>query len=128
MGSPFFMPDPAHEALEVLAAEEPHEVVVEREEELGLPRVALASRAAAQLVVDAPALVALRTEDVEAAEALHLLVVLAPGLVLERRGPSGTPRRRPPSPPRLRALNSGLPPSLMSVPRPAMFVATPESR
>ena len=74
--------DPAHEALDVLAAEQPHQVVFEGNVEARLARVALTSRPAAQLVVDAPGLVALRAQDVEAAERLHLLVVLAPRLVL----------------------------------------------
>ncbi len=48
------------------------------EEEAGLARVALAPRAASQLVVDAPRLVALRADDIEPAEVEHLLVVGLP--------------------------------------------------
>jgi hypothetical protein len=43
------------------------QIVLEREEEARAAGIALAARAAAQLVVDAPALVALGAEDVEAA-------------------------------------------------------------
>ena len=53
-------------------AEDPHQVVLQRQVELGPALVALAARAAAQLVVDAPALVALRSDDVEAARRLRL--------------------------------------------------------
>ena len=62
--------------------EDPHQLVLEREVEPALARVALAARAAAQLVVDAPALVALAAEHVEPAELEHLLGLL------------GTARRR----------------------------------
>src|SRR3546814_2476721 len=44
-----------------------HEIVFQREEELGGARVALAAGAAAKLLVDAPTLVALRADDEEAA-------------------------------------------------------------
>ena len=71
-----------------VAGEQADEVVLRGEVEAGLAGVALAARAAAQLVVDAARLVALGAEDVEARRA--------------RRTPS---------------------PSLMSTPRPAMFVA-----
>ena len=48
-------------------AEDAHQVVLQRQEELRTARIALAARAAAELVVDAPALVALRADDAEAA-------------------------------------------------------------
>ena len=70
------------------------EVVLEADQEARFAGIALAPGAAAQLQVDAAALVPVRADDIEAAEA-H------PGR-----------RLRLPRPP----------PSLMSVPRPAMFV------
>ena len=48
--------------------EQPHQLVLERQVEPGLARVALTAGATAQLVVDAARLVALGAEDVEAAE------------------------------------------------------------
>src|SRR3546814_10996977 len=53
--------------IHALGAEDAHEIVFQREEELGGARVALAAGAAATLVVDAPPLVALRADDEEAA-------------------------------------------------------------
>ena len=67
-----------HDVLDPVAGEEPHEVVRAGEEEARLTGVALAAGAAAQLVVDAPRLVALRADDVEPAEVEHLLVVGLP--------------------------------------------------
>ena len=57
-------------------AEDAHQVVVEREIELGAAGVALAARTAAQLVVDAAAFVALGGEHVEAAGFERLLLLL----------------------------------------------------
>ena len=62
---------PAHRA----GGEEPHEVVFEREVEAALAGVALAPGAAAELVVDAAALVALGAEHVEPAELADLVAV-----------------------------------------------------
>ncbi len=59
-------------------AEDAHQVVFERQIEAARSRIALASRAAAQLIVDAPRLVALRADDVQAARGNHLLVALEP--------------------------------------------------
>ena len=60
--------EPLHDALDPVAGEEADEVVLAGEVEAGLAGVALAARAAAELVVDAARLVALGAEDVEAAE------------------------------------------------------------
>ena len=57
-----------HDPLDPVAGEEADEVVLAGEVEARLAGVALAARAAAELVVDAPRLVALGAEDVEAAE------------------------------------------------------------
>ncbi|NDE98669.1 MAG: DUF1549 domain-containing protein, partial [Verrucomicrobia bacterium] len=82
-------------AVDAVGAEDPHQVVFEREEELGGTGIALAAGAAAELVVDAPALVTFRADHVEAAgldrdllQARHLgadrlLLGLALGLVLD---------------------------------------------
>ena len=59
---------PVHRA----GREQAHEIVFEREVEPALAGVALAAGAATQLVVDAPALVPLGAEHVEAAELAHL--------------------------------------------------------
>ena len=56
-----------HEAGDALGAEEAHEVVLERDVEAGGAGVTLAGAAAAQLAVDAPRVVALGADDVEAA-------------------------------------------------------------
>ena len=57
-----------------LGAEDPHQIVFERDKEFGGAGVALAARAAAQLVVDAPALMPLAADDKEPAGLHHLLV------------------------------------------------------
>ncbi len=59
----------------LVVAEDAHQVVFQRQEELRGAGVALAARAAAQLVVDAPALVALGADDVEAAGLEHDLAI-----------------------------------------------------
>ncbi|MBI2362774.1 MAG: hypothetical protein HYV15_05270, partial [Elusimicrobia bacterium] len=61
-------PELRHQALDALRAEQPHQLVVESQVEARLARVALASAAAAQLVVDAPRVVALGTHHVEPAQ------------------------------------------------------------
>ena len=65
--------EPLEHGVHALGAEDAHQVVLQRQEELRPARVALAARASAQLVVDAPALVALRADDVEAAGVDRLL-------------------------------------------------------
>ena len=57
-----------HDVVDPVAGEQAHELVLAGEVEARLAGVALAARAAAQLVVDAPRLVALGAEHVEAAE------------------------------------------------------------
>ena len=110
--------------------EQAHELVLERQVEPALAGIALAAGAAPQLVVDAPALVALGAEHVEAAELADLVALgLALALVLLEQGvasgvalvglgssPSALTSRW--------ARPSGLPPRRMSTPRPAMLVAT----
>ena len=123
IASPSFRPSRVQHPAHPVGAEDPHQVVFERQEEARRARIALPARAAAQLVVDAPALVPLGADDEQA-----------------RRRPSRAhaPRRpRRGSPPRASRARrdrrccaasgfsrmSTLPPSLMSVPRPAMLVA-----
>ena len=82
-------PEPAEHRVEPVGAEDPHQVVLEAEVEVGAARVALAAGAAAELVVDAPALVALGGEHVEAAGREHLRLGvgdLGLDLLAERRG------------------------------------------
>ena len=102
-------PQRGHHRLEHRAVEPAHQVVAEGEVEPRLPRVALAAGAAAQLVVDPPALVPLGAQHVEATGLGDLLVlgldlllgrphgVVPGGLVLLRR----LGRRQPPGPQRL---------------------------
>ena len=61
--------------IHALGTEDAHEVVIEREIEQRAAGIALAAGAAAQLVVDAPALVALGADDEQAAGSDHLLLV-----------------------------------------------------
>src|SRR5690606_21484140 len=63
----------AHERLSGTRVEQAHEVVLQREVEAALARVALTAGATAQLVVDAARLVALGAEHVEATDLAHLL-------------------------------------------------------
>ena len=119
--------DPAHGP----GGEEAQQLVVEAQVEAALTGVALAARAAAQLVVDAPALVALAAQHVEAPELAHLLA-LGPAARLEWRDcrrsssamPSSPSRSTPSAASSCWARSSALPPRMMSTPRPAMLVAT----
>src|SRR5579871_3304489 len=70
-----FHPDPAHQALELVGAENAQQVVLEREEKPRAARVALTSGTPAQLVVDAPRLVPLGAQDMQAAGLQHLLAL-----------------------------------------------------
>ena len=74
-GDAFAHADPGHQAGDALAAENPHQVVLEREVEAGRAGVALPAGPAAELVVDAPGLVAFGADDVEAAQPDDLLVL-----------------------------------------------------
>ncbi len=65
-----------HDPADPVAGEQAHEIVGAGEVEARLAGVALAARTAAQLVVDAPRLVALGAEDVETAELEHALAEL----------------------------------------------------
>ena len=73
-----------HDRGDPVAREHPHQVVLEREVEQRLTRIALAAGATAELVVDAPGLVTFGSEHVQPAH-LHDVVVLGIGLCLELR-------------------------------------------
>ncbi len=66
---------PIHQVGDALAAEAPHQVVFQRHVEARRAGIALAAGAAAELVVDAPGLVPLGAQDVQAAGREHLLAV-----------------------------------------------------
>ena len=63
------------DAVHLVAAEQAHEVVLERQVKLGLARIALTTGAAAQLVVDTTGLVALGADDGQAAGGKHALAL-----------------------------------------------------
>ena len=103
IASPSFMPSLPSIEFEPVGAEDPHQVVLEGEVEVGAARVALAAGAAAELVVDAAALVALGGEHVEAAGGEHPgLGVGDLGLDLRAQRRPGRPGRRPSRRPRAR--------------------------
>src|SRR3990167_5488000 len=64
---------PGHHTLHPVSAEYPKEVVIERKEKLCRTRIALPARAAAELVVSAPGLVALSADNMQTAEFADLL-------------------------------------------------------
>src|SRR4029077_7355782 len=68
-------PDPAHQALELVGAEDAQQVVLQREEKPRAAWIALTSRTPAQLIVDSPRLVTLGAEDVQSAGREHLLAL-----------------------------------------------------
>ena len=98
-------------------AEDAHQIVFERQIEAARSGIALAAGAAAQLIVDAPRLVALGADDVQAAGGEHLLVPRC----ASPRGSSAAAASFGFS--MASICVCGLPPSTMSVPRPAMLVA-----
>ena len=71
----FLQAERLQHAVHAVRAEDAHQVVFERQVELGAAGVALTAGAAAQLVVDAPAFVALGAEHVEAAGVQRLLLL-----------------------------------------------------
>src|SRR5699024_5440519 len=75
-----------HDTVDEAGVEEAHEIVLEGEVEARLPRVTLTAGATAQLVVDAPRLVALRAEDVEPTGLGDLVVLGLDGLLRLREG------------------------------------------
>ncbi len=59
--------EPGQHGVEPVGAEDPHQIVFQRQEEFRASGIALASGSAAQLVVDAPQFMALGADDVEPA-------------------------------------------------------------
>ncbi len=106
--------DPGHERLHAgRVAEDAHQIVFQRQIEAAGPRVTLPAGTAAQLIVDAPGFVALGTDDVQAAGREHRLMPGAPVFVICSSSASfGLSIKS--------IWVCGLPPSTMSVPRPAM--------
>ena len=66
--------EPLQHRVHALGAEDAHQIVLQRQEELRAAGIALAARAAAQLIVDAAAFVPLGADDVEAAGGDRLLL------------------------------------------------------
>ena len=75
-----------HDALGHARVEQAHQVVLHGQVEAGLARIPLAAATAAQLVVDAPRLVALRAQHVQPAELAHLLALGLDGLLRGLQG------------------------------------------
>ena len=98
-------------------AEDAHQVVFHRQVEAARARIALAARAAAQLIVDAARLVALGADDVQAAGGRPPCRAAAAIAARSRSRVASS------SCPAAASSASRLPPSTMSVPRPAMLVA-----
>ena len=111
-------------ALHAVAREDAHQRIVQAQVEARRTRVALAARAAAQLVVDAARLVALGGDDAQAALRRDELVRPCPFVAQRVRSrPSLAAASSDSSASSASIAFSTLPPSTMSVPRPAMLVA-----
>ena len=80
----------AHHPVDGARGEQAHQVVLEAEVEAALAGVALAARAAAELVVDAAGVVPLGAQHVEPAQVAHP-VALGPGLGVVLGGQLGDP-------------------------------------
>ena len=117
-------PELLQHAVELVGAEDAHQIVFERQEEFGVAGIALAAGTAAQLVVDAPAFVPLGAEHVEAAGGERLFLQRATwARISAARGLFSRSCGSSMSASSWRMRMSALPPSWMSVPRPAMLVA-----
>ena len=68
--------DPVHDRGDPFGAEYPEEIILEGKIEPRRPHISLPPRTAAELVVDAPALVSLRTEDMETSQFCYPLAQL----------------------------------------------------
>ena len=81
---PFLHAQPLEDALHPGAGEDPHQVVFQGEEEPAAARVPLAAAATAQLQVDAPRVVPLRADHVQAAQLLDEFAVRLHAFLLLR--------------------------------------------
>ena len=138
IASPSCMPSRVSTFCDPLAGEEAHQVVLQRQVEAGRAGVALPAGAAAELVVDAPATRAARCRRCAARPSRRpcgpppssspsprsrATVFVHTSLGTSSRvGYSGRPSASLSCFSRAQASVSGLPPRMMSVPRPAMFV------
>ena len=68
---PFLQAHPFHDRRDPVAAEEPHQVIFQRQEKEGRTGVPLPPRTAAKLPVDAPRFMALRPDDVQTTGVPH---------------------------------------------------------
>src|SRR5437867_7689852 len=75
-GYAFLHAEPLHDSRDAFCREDAHQIIFERDIETRRPRIALTSGASAKLIVDAPGLVALRADDVQAADPDDFLVFL----------------------------------------------------
>ena len=75
MASPCSSPSVVQDRVHALGAEDAHQIVLQRQEEFRGAGIALAAGTAAQLVVDAPAFMALGADDIEAARSQGLFLV-----------------------------------------------------
>src|SRR5438105_4980148 len=68
-------PQTLHQRFDLIAREDAHQIVFEREEEARRAGVALTTRTTTQLIINAPRLVSLCADDVQAAspDDLHML-------------------------------------------------------
>ena len=112
-GLALFQPQFLEHAVELVGPENAHQVVLKRQEEFRGAGVALTAGPPAKLVVDPAGFVTLGADDIEAAG--------GKGLFLQGRH-FGADLLALASPASCRRI-SRLPPSWMSVPRPAMLVA-----
>ena len=71
----FGHPEAVHQSLDALAAEDAQQVVLQRKEEARRPRVTLAPGAPAELIIDAPGLVPLSSQNVQATLRDHFVVL-----------------------------------------------------
>ena len=123
MASPSFRPSFLQHAVHALGAEDAHQVILKRQVEFRAARVALTAGTAAQLVVDTAAFVAFGGQNVKTASGQRLFLQNL-DFGADGRLPWRRARDRLGMSASSRSMRmSTLPPSWMSVPRPAMLVA-----
>ncbi len=74
-GFAFFEAEALQQRIHALRSEDAHQIVLQAQEEFRGARIALTARTAAQLVVDAPAFVALGADDIEPARCERAFLV-----------------------------------------------------